>query len=160
MERIGIAYDIHTLVEGRKLFLGGVEIPFVMGLLGHSDGDALLHSICDALLGAMGEGDIGEHFPDTDPAYHNISSIELLKATLDLVKKNNFFILNIDTVIIAVEPNLTPFKKLIRQKISAVLGLSEDRINIKAKTNNGFQGAGTRAAISCFAAVILTDTCS
>jgi len=160
MERIGIAYDIHLLVEGRKLYLGGVEIPFILGLLGHSDGDALLHAICDALLGAMGKGDIGEHFPDTDPAYHNIASIELLKATFDLVKKNNFFISNIDAVIIAVEPNLTPFKKLMRQKISAVLGLSEDRINIKAKTNNGFQETGAQAAIACFAAVILTNTCS
>ena len=91
MERIGIAYDIHLLVEDRKLYLGGVEIPFILGLLGHSDGDALLHAICDALLGAMGEGDIGEHFPDTDPAYHNIASIELLKATFDLVKKKQFF---------------------------------------------------------------------
>lgn len=158
MERIGIAYDVHLLVEGRKLYLGGVEIPFILGLLGHSDGDALLHAICDALLGAMGQGDIGEHFPDTDPAYHNIASIELLKATFALVKKNNFFISNIDAVIIAVEPNLTPFKKLMRQKISGVLDLPEDRINIKAKTNNGFQETGARPAIACFAAVILTGT--
>ncbi len=158
MERIGIGYDIHRLVEGRKLFLGGVEIPYVKGLLGHSDGDGLLHAICDALLGAMGEGDIGEHFPDTDPAYQNISSIELLKSVFVLVRKNGFAISNIDAVIIAREPNMTPFKKQMRYKISSVLGTSEDKVNIKAKSNNGVGEAGGSIAISCFAAVILTDT--
>jgi 2-C-methyl-D-erythritol 2,4-cyclodiphosphate synthase len=156
MQKIGIAYDIHRLVEGRKLFLGGVEIPFVLGLLGHSDGDALLHAVCDALLGAMGQGDIGEHFPDTDPAYQDISSVELLKATFVLVKKNNFIISNIDAVIIAGEPNLAPFKKLMRKKISAILEIGEDAVNIKAKSNNGLGEIGSNLAIACFAAVILT----
>jgi 2-C-methyl-D-erythritol 2,4-cyclodiphosphate synthase len=158
MERIGIGYDIHRLVEERKLWLGGVEIPYIKGLLGHSDGDVLLHSICDALLGAMGEGDIGEHFPDTENEYLNINSVELLKATLALVKKNNFIISNIDVVIIAQEPNLTPFKKPMRLRISSCLGISEDRINIKAKTNNGLGEIAAKAAIACFAAVILIDT--
>lgn len=158
MERIGIGYDIHRLVEERKLWLGGVEIPYIKGLLGHSDGDVLLHAICDALLGAMGEGDIGEHFPDTENEYLNIDSIELLKATLALVKKNNFIISNIDVVIIAQEPNLTPFKKPMRLRISSCLGIPEDRINIKAKTNNGLGEIAAKAAISCFAAVILVDT--
>jgi 2-C-methyl-D-erythritol 2,4-cyclodiphosphate synthase len=156
MDRIGIGYDIHRLVPGRKLFLGGVEIPYVKGLLGHSDADALLHAVCDALLGALAQGDIGEHFPDTDPAYHNISSLELLKVTFELVKKNNFTIANLDTVIIAQEPNLAPFKKLMRLKISAALGITEDRVNVKAKTNNGLGEAGNDEAIACFAAVILT----
>ena len=158
MERIGIGYDIHRLVDDRKLYLGGVDIPYIKGLLGHSDGDALLHAICDALLGAMGEGDIGEHFPDTESAYHNISSIELLNATSALVKKNNFIISNIDAVIIAQEPNLEPFKKPMRFKISSSLGIPEDRINIKAKTNNGLGETGAKAAIACLATVLLTDT--
>ncbi len=158
MERIGIGYDIHRLVEGRKLFLGGVEIPYVKGLLGHSDGDTLLHAVCDALLGAMAEGDIGEHFPDSDPAYHDISSQELLKATFNLVKKNNFTIANLDAVIIVQEPNLAPFKKPICHKISSILGIPEDRINIKAKTNNGLGETGSKEAIACFAAVILSNT--
>jgi len=156
MERIGIGYDIHRLVEGRKLFLGGVEIPYIKGLLGHSDGDALLHAACDALLGAMAEGDIGEHFPDTDPAYQGISSLELLKTTFNLVKKNNFSIVNLDAVIIAGEPNLTPFKKSMLHMIASVLEIPEDRINIKAKTNNGLGETGNKEAIACFAAVVLT----
>ena len=156
MERIGTGYDIHRLVEGRKLFLGGVEIPYIKGLLGHSDGDTLLHAVCDALLGAMAEGDIGEHFPDSDPAYHNISSLELLKATFNLVKKNNFTIANLDVVIITQEPNLAPFKKLMRHKISSILEITEDRINIKAKTNNGLGETGNKEAIACFAALLLS----
>ena len=156
MERTGIGYDIHRLVEGRKLFLGGVEIPYVKGLMGHSDGDTLLHAVCDALLGAMGQGDIGEHFLDTDPAYHNISSLELLKATFALVKNNNFTINNLDMVVLAQEPNLTPFKKLMCQRISEALEISLDRVNIKAKTNNGLGETGNKEAIACFATVILS----
>jgi 2-C-methyl-D-erythritol 2,4-cyclodiphosphate synthase len=156
MERIGIGYDIHRLIEGRKLLLGGVEIPYVKGLLGHSDGDTLLHAVCDALLGAMGKGDIGEHFPDTDPAYHDISSLELLKATFVLVKADKFNISNLDIVVLAQEPNLSPFKKLICQKISEVLETPPDRVNVKAKTNNGLGETGNKEAIACFAAVILS----
>ncbi|MCX5708874.1 MAG: 2-C-methyl-D-erythritol 2,4-cyclodiphosphate synthase [Candidatus Omnitrophica bacterium] len=158
MEKIGIGYDIHRLVDDRKLFLGGVEIPYIKGLLGHSDGDALLHALCDALLGAMGEGDIGEHFPDTDSAYQNISSVGLLIETFALVKKNDYIISNIDAVVIAQEPNLAPFKKPMRLKISSALGIPEERINIKAKTNNGLGEIGAKAAIACFVAVILTNT--
>ncbi len=156
MERVGIGYDIHRLTEGRKLLLGGVEIPYVKGLLGHSDGDALLHAVCDALLGAAGQGDIGEHFPDTDPAYHDISSLELLKATCALVKNDKFNVANLDIVVLALEPNLSPFKKLIRLKISEVLEIPMDRVNIKAKTNNGLGETGNKEAIACFAAVILS----
>jgi 2-C-methyl-D-erythritol 2,4-cyclodiphosphate synthase len=155
MEKIGIGYDIHRLVDDRKLYLGGVEIPYIKGLLGHSDGDALLHALCDALLGAMGEGDIGEHFPDTDPVYQNISSVELLSATSALVKKNNFIISNIDAVVIAQEPNLAPFKKQMRLKISLALEIPEERVNIKAKTNNGLGETGAKAAIASFVAVLL-----
>ena len=154
--RIGIGYDIHPLVEGRKLFIGGVEIPYIKGLLGHSDGDILLHAICDALLGAIAEGDIGEHFPDTDPKYHNISSLELLKKVDDLIKKKNFVINNIDTIVIAQEPKLLPFKKPIQQKIAQVLKIQPDCINIKAKTNEGFGEIGKAEAIACYAVVIIT----
>lgn len=156
MERVGIGYDTHRLVEGRKLFLGGVEIPYVKGLAGHSDGDALLHAACDALLGAMSEGDIGEHFPDTDPVLHNISSLELLKAVCGLLKRNNYIVNNLDAVIIAQEPNLLPFKKLMRHRISGAMGISEGSINIKAKTNNGVGETGNNEAIACFCAVMLS----
>lgn len=153
--KIGIGYDIHRLVEGRKLFIGGVEIPYVKGLLGHSDGDALIHAICDALLGAIGEGDIGEHFPDTDPKYHGISSLELLKIAADLVGKHNYKICNIDTVVIAQEPTLLPFKKHIRQSLAGALKIKEDCLNIKAKTNQGLGEIGKKEAIASYAVVVL-----
>lgn len=153
--KIGIGYDIHRLVEGRKLFLGGVEIPYIKGLLGHSDGDALLHAICDALLGALGEGDIGEHFPDTDPQYHNVSSVELLKAVKDLIEEKNFMISNVDTVVVAQEPKLVPFKKQIRGKIAQILDIKEDCVNIKAKTNEGLGEIGREEGIAAYAAVAI-----
>ena len=151
--KIGIGYDIHRLVEGRKLFLGGVEIPYIKGLLGHSDGDALLHAICDALLGALGEGDIGEHFPDTDQKYHNLSSVELLKAVKNLIEEKNFMIANVDTVVIAQEPKLIPFKKQMREKIAQILDIKEDCVNIKAKTNEGLGEIGREEGIAAYAAV-------
>ena len=154
--RTGIGYDIHCLVEGRKLFIGGVEIPYIKGLLGHSDADVLLHAICDALLGAAGESDIGELFPDTDPKYHNISSVELLKIVSDLIKQKNYEIANIDSVVIAQEPRISPFKKRIKERISAILGLKEDRVNIKAKTNEGLGEVGAKEAIVSYASVLLT----
>jgi 2-C-methyl-D-erythritol 2,4-cyclodiphosphate synthase len=155
MQKIGIGYDIHRLAEGRKLFLGGIEIPYIKGLLGHSDADALLHAICDALLGAISAGDIGEHFPDTDPAYEGISSSELLKKTYALVKGKNCSIVNIDAIIIAQEPNLFPFKKLMQAKISEVLDIPKENINIKAKTNEGLGDTGKKEAIACYAAVMI-----
>lgn len=157
MERIGVGYDIHRLVEGRKLFLGGVEIPYVKGLLGHSDADALLHAICDALLGAMGQTDIGEQFPDSDSQYQDISSLELLRKVNELVKKSMFCINNIDSVVIAQEPVLAPFKKQMQSSISHVLDIPEDRINIKAKTNEGMGEVGRNEAIACYAAVIISS---
>ncbi|MBU3958763.1 MAG: 2-C-methyl-D-erythritol 2,4-cyclodiphosphate synthase [Candidatus Omnitrophica bacterium] len=153
--RIGIGYDIHRLVDERSLFIGGVQIPYVKGLLGHSDGDVLLHAISDALLGAIGEGDIGQHFPDTDPEYQNISSGKLLKIVNDLVDKKNFVIGNIDTVIIAQEPKLLPFKKQIQQEISRILKIETGKVNIKAKTNEGVGEIGQKEAIACFAIVTI-----
>lgn len=153
--RTGIGYDIHRLVEGRKLILGGVEIPFVYGLFGHSDADAVLHAICDAILGALGCGDIGEHFPDTDQKYHNISSVELLKAVVEVVKKKEYEISNVDTVIIAEEPVLLPFKKKIRESVARILKIKEDYVNIKAKTNEGLGEIGKKEAIACYAVAML-----
>lgn len=157
MYRIGIGYDIHRLEEGRRLFIGGVEIPYYKGLLGHSDGDVLLHAICDALLGAANLGDIGEHFPDTDPKYQGIASSQLLKTVLDLIEKKNFKIKNIDTVIIAQEPAIYPFRKLIQNKISALLSLSEEFVNIKAKTNEGLGEIGRKEAVACYVVVLLME---
>jgi 2-C-methyl-D-erythritol 2,4-cyclodiphosphate synthase len=153
--RIGIGYDIHRLAEGRKLFIGGVEIPYIKGLLGHSDGDALLHAVSDALLGALSLGDIGEHFPDTDPRYHNIASAELLKIVAGLVRKQGYQIRNLDTVVIAQEPVLSPFKKRIQKEIAGILELKEDCVNIKAKTNEGLGEIGEKKAIACYAVVML-----
>ncbi|MCX5702493.1 MAG: 2-C-methyl-D-erythritol 2,4-cyclodiphosphate synthase [Candidatus Omnitrophica bacterium] len=153
--RIGIGYDIHRLVEGRKLFIGGIEIPYIKGLLGHSDADALLHAICDALLGAAAEGDIGELFPDTDPKYHNIPSIELLKIVNDLIKKKGYTINNIDTVVIAQEPILSPFKSRMEERIAQSLNIKKENVNIKAKTNEGLDDIGRKEAIAAYAVVII-----
>lgn len=156
MFRIGIGYDIHLLVDERKLFIGGIEIPYVKGLLGHSDGDVLLHAIGDALLGAAGEGDIGQHFPDTDHRYQGISSRELLKTVVGLIKDKGFRINNIDTIIIAQEPKFMPFKKQLQQSLSQLLELKENCLNIKAKTNEGLGEIGKNEAIACWAVAIIS----
>jgi len=153
--RIGIGYDIHRLVEERKLFLGGVEIPYFKGLLGHSDGDVLIHAICDALLGAVGDRDIGEHFPDSDPQYQDIASIKLLQVVAGLIKERKFKINNVDTVVIAQEPSLSPFKKQIKESIAKALEIEEGCVNIKAKTNEGLGEIGRKEAIACYAVVSL-----
>ncbi len=154
--KLGIGYDIHRLVEGRKLIIGGVEIPYQKGLLGHSDADVLLHAICDALLGAASERDIGELFPDSDPKYNKISSMELFKIVVDLIRKSNFRVNNIDAVIILEEPKISPFKKRIQENIAGVLKIREDSVNLKAKTNEGLGEIGAKEAISCYAVAMLT----
>jgi 2-C-methyl-D-erythritol 2,4-cyclodiphosphate synthase len=154
--RVGFGYDIHLLVEGRPLFLGGIEIPYVKGLLGHSDADALLHAICDALLGAAGLGDIGEHFPDTDPQYEGIESSRLLESVAGLIKARGFSIGNIDSVVIAQQPKLIPFKKQMRDKIAATLQIKEDAVSVKAKTNEGLDALGREEAIAAYAVVTVS----
>ena len=149
--RTGIGYDIHLLVDGRKLFIGGVEIPYIKGLLGHSDGDVLLHAISDALLGAAGESDIGEHFPDTDFKYSGISSVELLKEVLGILRGKGYKIVNIDTIVIAQKPVLSPFKKQMQESITRILELEDGRVNIKAKTNEGQDAVGREDAIASYA---------
>lgn len=158
MIRTGIGYDLHSLVEGRKLFIGGIEIPYTKGLSGHSDADVMLHAICDSLLGAIAEGDIGEHFPDTDPKYKDISSARLLDSVSSLVKKKGYCICNIDTVIIAQEPNLKPYKKIMQERIAGILKIDRDCISIKAKTNEGIGEIGKGEAIACFAVSLLNKS--
>jgi 2-C-methyl-D-erythritol 2,4-cyclodiphosphate synthase len=153
--RIGIGYDIHRLREGRKLILGGVEIPYIKGLEGYSDADVLLHSICDAILGASGMGDIGRHFPDTDPRWCGISSIELLKKTLSMVREHNFDINNVDSVVIAEEPKISPFVEKMKSVISGALNIEKEKVNIKASTNEGVGSIGRGEAIACYSVVML-----
>lgn len=142
--RVGLGYDVHKLVEGRKLIIGGVEIPCTLGLMGHSDADVLLHAIMDALLGAAALGDIGEHFPDNDEAYKGISSIKLLSHVGELIEKEGYLIENIDATIIAQKPKMRPYIEAMENNIAAVLKLPENQINIKATTEEGlgFTGAG------------------
>ena len=136
--RTGIGYDLHKLSNGRKLFLGGVHIPFDKGLLGHSDRDVLLHAICDALLGACGRGDIGMHFPDTGPEFKDASSIDLLRKTKDIIcQGSKLSIVNIDTVVICDKPMIAPYSGLMKKAIAQALDISKESINIKAKTTEG-----------------------
>ena len=141
--RVGMGYDVHRLVEGRKLILGGVEIPYEKGLLGHSDADVLIHAIMDALLGAAALGDIGKHFPDTDPQYKGISSVELLKHVAKLLDKNNYVIENIDATVIAQRPKLRPYMEEMTKNIAGALGIEENRLNLKATTEEGLGFTGT-----------------
>lgn len=156
MMRIGVGYDVHRLVEGRKLVLGGVEIPYAMGLLGHSDADVLLHAIKDALLGAAGLGDIGKYFPDTDPRYKGISSLLLLQQVGLLLKKKGFRPFNIDAVIVAQKPKLAPFMEEMRQNIADVLEMRRDLVNIKATTTEGLGFTGNGEGIAAYAVATIT----
>ncbi len=147
MSRVGFGFDVHKLAVGRKLILGGVEIPFEKGLLGHSDADVLLHAICDALLGAAALGDIGKHFPDTDPQYKGISSLELLRHVGELIVKNGYSIGNIDSTLVLERPKIARYTDEMKKNISAVLNVNEAMISIKATTNEGmgFIGVGEGA---------------
>lgn len=147
MSRVGFGFDVHKLAVGRKLILGGVEIPFEKGLLGHSDADVLLHAICDALLGAAALGDIGKHFPDTDPQYKGISSLELLRHVGELIVKNGYSIGNIDSTLVLERPKIARYTDEMKKNISTVLNVNEAMISIKATTNEGmgFIGVGEGA---------------
>ncbi|MDO4439620.1 MAG: 2-C-methyl-D-erythritol 2,4-cyclodiphosphate synthase [Eubacteriales bacterium] len=153
--RIGMGYDVHKLVEGRKLILGGVEIPYEKGLLGHSDADVLLHAIMDALLGAAALGDIGKHFPDTDPAYKGISSLKLLEYVAGLLEEHRFVIENIDATIIAQKPKMRPYIDRMRENIAAALQVDLDQINVKATTEEGLGFTGNGEGISSQAVCML-----
>jgi 2-C-methyl-D-erythritol 2,4-cyclodiphosphate synthase/2-C-methyl-D-erythritol 4-phosphate cytidylyltransferase len=153
--RIGQGYDVHRLVDGRDLILGGIHVPYAKGLLGHSDADALLHAITDALLGAAGLGDIGKHFPDTDPQYKNADSAKLLKYTHELLKSKGFEVINIDSTIICQEPKLSQHIPSMMASISQLLGIHEACLNIKAKTNEGLGYLGQSEAIEAQAIVLV-----
>ena len=153
--RIGIGYDIHRLVEGRKLVLGGVEIPFEKGLLGHSDSDVLTHAICDALLGAAALGDIGTHFPDNDPRWAGASSLEFLARVVELVTQKGYRVANIDATVMAERPRLMPHVQAMRERLASVLQTDVDQVNIKAKTNESLESVGRGEAIAAQAVALL-----
>ena len=146
--RVGMGYDVHRLVEGRQLILGGVAIPYEKGLLGHSDADVLVHAVMDALLGAAALGDIGKHFPDTDPQYEGISSIKLLEHVAALLEEGQYIVENIDATIIAQRPKMLPHIERMRENIAEALKLSVDQINIKATTEEGLGFTGSGEGIS------------
>lgn len=155
--RIGMGYDVHKLVPDRKLILGGVEIPYEKGLLGHSDADVLVHAIMDALLGAAAEGDIGRHFPDTDPAYKGISSLELLRRVGDIIEEKLYVIENVDATIIAQRPKLASYLPQMAAQIEEALGLEPGRVNIKATTEEGLGFTGSGEGISAQAVALLQE---
>ena len=155
--RIGMGYDVHRLVEGRDLIMGGVKIPYEKGLLGHSDADVLLHAISDALLGAAALGDIGKHFPDSDPAYKGIDSRLLLRKVGELIEEKGFLIENIDATIIAQAPKMRPHIDQMRENIATDLGIMVDQVNVKATTEEGLGFTGTGAGISSQAICMLTS---
>lgn len=153
--KAGIGYDIHRLVAGRKLYLGGADVPFKKGLLGHSDGDVVIHAVIDAMLGAMGEGDIGRLFPDTDPKYKGIRSLDLLKTVMTRLAKKKYRIVNIDTVIVAQSPKLSPYINDMKKALIPVLKVEKDSLGIKAKTNEGLGPVGQGKAIAAWAIAVL-----
>ena len=154
--RIGIGYDLHPLVEGRELVLGGVKIPSLKGMAGHSDADCLIHAICDALLGAIGKGDIGEHFPDTDKQYYQISSVVFLEKVVGMVENYGYRISNIDTTIVADYPKISPYKKKMTNTISQILKIDENKVSIKATTTNGLI-LFAKEGIAAYAVVCLEE---
>lgn len=156
MFKIGFGYDVHKLVEGRKLILGGVEIPHEKGLLGHSDADALLHSICDALLGALALGDIGKHFPDTDPKYKNADSKILLSEVYKLIKEHGYKLGNVDSTIVIEKPKMAPHILKMRETISAILECGIEQVSVKATTSEKMGFVGTEEGVKVYAVVLLT----
>lgn len=155
MFRIGIGYDLHRLTKRRKLILGGINIPSTRGLLGHSDADVLLHAICDALLGAAAQKDIGVHFPQTSSAYKNISSLKLLRKVNSILKRLNYSVSNIDSVVVAEKPNLAKFKPKMCRKIAQALNLSVAQVSVKATTTEGTGPTGRGEAISAYAVALI-----
>src|ERR1035437_4923865 len=153
--RIGHGYDVHRLVEGRKLIMGGVEIPWEQGLLGHSDADVLLHAIADAILGAIGEGDIGKHFPDTDPAYKGADSLKLLEHVMAIADSRGYRLVNLDATVIAQRPKMAPHIFGMRENIARELHAASEQVNVKATTEEGLGFTGTGEGISAHAVVLL-----
>lgn len=157
MERIGLGYDIHPLVPGRKLFLGGVELDYPMGLFGHSDADVVIHSLCDALLGALALGDLGDYFPPGDPAYKDIRSEILLKEVLKIISEKGYVPFQVDVVIVAEAPRLKGYIPLMREKLSKVLNLGLDRVSIKAVSPEGLGALGRKEGIAAITLVKVVE---
>ena len=153
--KIGHGYDVHKLGPERRLVLGGVDIPYEYGLLGHSDADVLTHAIMDALIGALGLGDIGRHFPDTDDKYKNISSIELLKKVKEMIEENNSSVANIDATVILQRPKIAPYIENMRSNIAETLGINTSSVNIKATTEEGLGFTGRKEGIAAHAVVLI-----
>jgi 2-C-methyl-D-erythritol 2,4-cyclodiphosphate synthase len=156
--RIGVGYDVHRLVIGRPLVLGGVTIPFEKGLEGHSDADVLVHAACDALLGAAGEGDIGQQFPDTDPRFHGIYSIRLLESTLTIIGAKGFSVVNLDAVVFAEAPKLQPYRVEMQDIMARALGIDPRRINVKATTTEGLGHIGRGEGVAAMCIALLAET--
>lgn len=156
MSRVGFGYDIHALREGLPFILGGVEIPYPCGLEGHSDADVLCHAVADALLGAAALGDIGDHFPDTDPRYRGVSSLMLLSQVQRLLTEKGWQIHNADATVVAEKPKLQPYKLEMRRNLAGVLGTSIDNVSVKATTNEGFGASGRGQAVQVFAVAMIT----
>ena len=155
--RVGIGYDIHRFVEDRPLILGGIEIPHILGLEGHSDGDALIHAICDAILGAAGLGDIGHQFPVDDDRYAGIASTGLLEKVRELIEEKKFKVDYVDSVIILEEPKIAPFKEGMKKEIAAALGIDKDNVNVKATTQEGVGAIGRGEAVAAYAVASLVN---
>ena len=155
MFRVGFGYDAHRLVEGRSLILGGVKIPHPLGLLGHSDADVLTHAIVDAILGALAKGDMGQHFPDSDPAYKDMDSLLMLKKVMEWVEEDDFKVNQVDTTIVAEAPKLAPSLVAMKQNLSEALAINMDQINIKATTSEGMGFCGRQEGMEAYAVVTL-----
>jgi 2-C-methyl-D-erythritol 2,4-cyclodiphosphate synthase len=153
--RIGVGYDIHAFGDGRKLVLGGIEIPHSQGLMGHSDADALVHAVCDAMLGAMGEGDLGRHYPSSDPKFKNISSLILLVEVSGLLARKGYRLVNLDTVIIAQVPRLGPHLSAMQARIADVLKVDREAVNVKVKSGEGLDAIGREEAIAAQAVCLI-----
>ena len=158
--RVGVGYDLHRLVEGRRLVLGGVTIPFEKGLLGHSDADVLFHAVCDALLGAVGLGDVGQHFPNTDPRFKDVSSTTLLEQTLQMVRDKGFCVNNLDATILAEAPKLAPYSGVMETNLAVLLELEPSRVNVKATTMEGMGAIGKGEAIAAICMVTMVSSTS
>jgi 2-C-methyl-D-erythritol 2,4-cyclodiphosphate synthase len=155
--RVGFGYDVHPLVAGRPLILGGIKIPYLFGLQGHSDADVLIHAICDALLGAIAEGDIGRHFPDTDPQYKGIRSTILLKKVMNRMREKGFHAVNIDASIVAQKPKLADFIPRMVKEIADVLEIESGRVNVKATTSEGLGFIGREEGITAYAVALVEE---
>ncbi len=156
--RVGFGYDVHAFTENRPLILGGIEVPHTHGLLGHSDADVLLHSICDALLGAAALGDLGRHFPDTDPQYRGVSSLVLLERTREILRQEGFAVVNVDSTLVLQKPRVAAYVAGMREKIAGALQMPASRINVKATTTEKLGFAGREEGIAAYAVALVTES--